>query len=115
MSWEERRKIIERIREVLESLDFVEYAIVYGGFVGSKYFRDIDIGIFVSKDKPSLDEELQYAFKVEEALRKKLKLQIPFDVRVLNNAPKEFVENILENHIVVKSNKKNKCKLKAQT
>ncbi|OYT56313.1 MAG: hypothetical protein B6U76_04080 [Desulfurococcales archaeon ex4484_217_2] len=66
MAFEERRRVLEKIREVLESLDFVEFAVVYGGFVKSKYFRDIDVGIFVSKSKPTLSEDMKTYW---EALR----------------------------------------------
>jgi len=67
MSCEGKEKIIEEIRKALEDLGFAISAIVYGGFVKSEYFWDTDVGIFVSKGKPNLDEELEYAFKVDEA------------------------------------------------
>ena len=101
MPYEERKKVIERIKSVLEQLDCIELVVVFGGFVKSRYFKDIDVGVIVKNDVNSLDKELSYMVEIEESIRKKLKIEIPVDIRILNTAPPDFKRKVLKEGIII--------------
>ncbi|ADM28121.1 conserved hypothetical protein [Ignisphaera aggregans DSM 17230] len=48
MSFDEREKIIEFIRQILEKEEYIELAVIHGGFLASKVFRDIDIAVYIN-------------------------------------------------------------------
>ncbi len=79
---EEKIRIKEKIKEILEKSKFVEFAFLHGSFVERKYFNDIDIAIWVKKEKKrdieKLEEELDYV------------IDFPIDLKILNSAPPLF-------------------------
>ncbi len=90
LSPEEKLKILEKIREELEKHEEIKLAIVYGSFLKSYPFRDIDIAVYVVTDKDLLD----YKFELEEKLENKI--SYPVDIAILNEAPPWFVRKVLK-------------------
>ncbi len=92
-----REKIIETIKEELEKRENILFAYIFGSFVNSEKYDDIDIAIYISNfdRKKALDIE----FELERILEDKLKRS--FDVRIINEAPLGFVYNVLRNKIIV--------------
>ena len=43
---DERKNIIEKLRKFFSKREEIILAIIYGGFMSSKIFRDIDIAVF---------------------------------------------------------------------
>ena len=58
---EEREKIAAKLAEILREREEVEVALVFGGFVTSEVFRDIDVAVFtayrVKEDQDYLYED----------------------------------------------------------
>lgn len=92
-----KEKIIEIIREELEKRENILFAYIFGSFVDSEKYNDIDIAIYVSNF--NREKVLDMEFELERILEDKL--NISFDVRIINEAPLGFVYNVLKNKIIV--------------
>jgi predicted nucleotidyltransferase len=80
----EREAIVCRLRELLERVEGISFAYIYGGFVKRDKFRDVDIAIWVE------DPSRAHEYEVDLAVKLSLTLGIPVDVHVLNEAPLPF-------------------------
>jgi len=94
---QDRQLITGEISSLLEKKKDIIFAYIYGSFVRSDKFSDIDIGIFVRK-KRSL-EPLNYEFKFEKEIQSFIHL--PVDVRIINHAPLSFVYNVIKEGILI--------------
>ena len=77
---------------VLKRRNEIEFAYLHGSFLEGD-FRDIDLAIYLNKLKTKKD-----ALEYELALERELEniVNIPVDVRVLNNAPLSFRFNTIK-------------------
>jgi len=73
-------KKIKKIREFLDSQKKIIFAYLYGSFINSKNFRDIDIAVYL-KDKVSFKFIVNLKIKLSKALN--LPCDI-LDIRILN-------------------------------
>jgi len=98
MPFEERERIIEVVKRLLEDDECVAVAVVHGGFLSSEVFRDIDVAVHLGECVDP-DRRLLYV----EALREKLEkaVGIGVDVQVLNEAPPAFVYRVLKEGRVI--------------
>ncbi|HDI74644.1 MAG: hypothetical protein DRJ52_03650 [Thermoprotei archaeon] len=64
-----RKKILHKVALALGKNEEIIFAVVYGGFLGSKVFRDIDIAIFTGYKVPYED-----IWSYTESLAKNLKV-----------------------------------------
>ena len=73
-------------------------AVVYGGFVKNKFFRDIDLALFTGYKIP-----YNKAFEYEDLLREELeeKLGFPFDVSLIDYAPSWFRVEALNGIVII--------------
>jgi len=85
-----KKKIAKQIQDVLMSRDEIVFAYIYGSFVSSRKFRDIDIAVFVDPKKVKSKDMLDY----ELELGSELVFPCPVDVHMLNNAPVSFQHNV---------------------
>ncbi len=92
-----REKIIEEIKSELVKKENILFAYIFGSFVNSNNYKDIDIGIYISDF--DMDKALDLEFELERILEDKI--QKSFDVRVINKAPLGFIYNILKGKIVI--------------
>jgi len=87
----EKEKIIEVISSCLSNqYEKVITAYLFGSFLQSMSFKDIDIGIIVTKN---LSHLLSFELETEGKLQSIIKY--PVDVRVLNQAPISFSQNVI--------------------
>lgn len=100
MSQNDRQKIAEKIKKILFSEKEVIFAYVFGSFLDSPSFRDIDVGIYVENiaKENVFDKELEMAKKISEACG----LPVDYiDAKILNFAPSHFLNNIFKNGTVL--------------
>lgn len=105
MSQNDRQEIAEKIKKILFSEKEVIFAYVFGSFLDSPSFRDIDVGIYVDNiaKENVFDKELEMAKKISEACG------LPsdyIDVKILNFAPSHFLNNIFKNGTLIFSKNK---------
>ena len=86
----QKENIIKDIVSALTKHDEIVLAYVFGSFVHSGHFSDIDLGILV---KEKLVTPLNIELKLEIALEDIV--HYPVDVRILNHAPLSFCQNVI--------------------
>lgn len=101
LSRKEKDALIGKISDILKTKEDMTFAYIFGSFVSEDYFKDIDIGIFISSQRliSPLRIELEMESELQDAIH------IPVDVRIINNAPLPFVYNILKSgHLIADKN-----------
>ncbi|MHA1589125.1 MAG: nucleotidyltransferase domain-containing protein [Candidatus Njordarchaeales archaeon] len=89
----EKEKVVKLLLKALKGRKEVLLAVVFGGFVKSSIFRDIDIAVFTGYTIPYNKVE-----EYEEELSRNLEklVELPVDVRVIDYAPPWFRIKALE-------------------
>ncbi len=86
----EKEKIIKKISScIFEQYEEILTVYIFGSFISARYFSDIDIGIIAAMD---LSKPLEFELELENRLEKVIKF--PVDVRILNQAPISFAQNV---------------------
>jgi predicted nucleotidyltransferase len=91
----ERSAIRDQIAAELSQYPDVLFAYVYGSFVESEAFHDVDIGVYLPTGQTNGD----IAADLSQHLSGKVKL--PVDVRILNVAPVSFRFHVLRGKCLV--------------
>jgi predicted nucleotidyltransferase len=86
---EEKQKVLEKIKMVLEKDDEIVFAIVHGSFIERDSFRDIDIAIWIKNPEKALQYTISLPNKIEAETK------FPIDIQVLNEAPLPFKHHFL--------------------
>lgn len=89
LSQEERGAIRDQIAAELSHEPDVLFAYVYGSFLESETFHDIDIGIHLSTDQTSGDIAAHLSATLSRTVT------FPVDVRILNAVPVSFLFHVL--------------------
>lgn len=93
MEKEKRQEIIEKTKEILAKKEEVVFAFVFGSFLNSPSFHDIDFGIYIKGINK--DEFSDYELKVSREIADECSLSFDiFEVKILNFAPIPFLNNI---------------------
>jgi hypothetical protein len=79
--------IFEKIKSFFLQREEILLVYLYGSFLKTNQWNDVDIALFVKKEK--LKEKLKYTLRLCAELNKMLNIKEP-DVRILNNAPLYF-------------------------
>ena len=96
MNREERQRIEERLAAELARDRSVAFAYLYGSFVESQPFHDIDVGVYLE----NLQADRLTATALDLAQRLSGTARIPVDVRILNVAPVSFLYHVLRDQLV---------------
>ena len=86
-----KKDIIITIKEILISRNEIIAAFIYGSFLYTEDYDDIDVGVFTNCTFHGL-EKPDYEFELEQLLSKKLTSKI--DLRVIDDAPDKFLYNV---------------------
>lgn len=86
---EEKQKVLEKIKMVLEKDDEVVFAIVHGSFIERDSFRDIDIAVWIKNSEKAIQYTVSLPNKIEAETK------FPIDIQVLNEAPLPFKHHVL--------------------
>jgi predicted nucleotidyltransferase len=97
LSETDRKKIIKKIKDILEKISEISFAFTHGSFVKGGHFRDIDIAIFLDQIPESL---IDYELSLETELMSTIGTY-QVDVRVLNRAPLSFKFNVIKNGTIL--------------
>ncbi|MCS7364696.1 MAG: nucleotidyltransferase domain-containing protein [archaeon GB-1867-035] len=80
----EKAELIAKLEEILLNDDEIIFAYLYGSFIEEREFRDIDLAIWLKNPKKAF----QYTVNISTKLQ--IKLNIPIDIHILNEAPLPF-------------------------
>ena len=94
----ERDRVVKALAKALSGREEIVLAVVFGGFVKSEVFRDIDVAVFTRYTIPYDRVEV-----FEEELSKYLEsiVGLPVDVRVIDYAPSWFRVRALNGVVLV--------------
>lgn len=84
MSTMEKEGLLDELKRMLEKVDSIVFAYVYGGFVERGFFRDVDVAVWINSSEEAFGLEIDLSSKLEA------KLKVPIDIHVLNEAPLPF-------------------------
>lgn len=94
----EKRRMTTIIADTLQADGRVVFAYLYGSFLTESSFRDIDVFLFLNTAGEPFQASVSVKEKLAEAFTKAGLPKVPadlFDVRVINDAPYDFVIDIL--------------------
>ena len=92
---EERERIVREIRRALSEVGGVVFAYLHGGFVERRFFRDVDVAVWLE------DPGDRRLVEVDLPARLEAELGIPIDVRVLNEAPLPFRHHVFSRGVLL--------------
>jgi len=96
MNREERHRIEQCLAAELTGDRSVTFAYLYGSFVESQPFHDIDVGVYLE----NVQGDRVTATALDLAQRLSDRARIPVDVRILNVAPVSFLYHVLRGQLV---------------
>jgi predicted nucleotidyltransferase len=96
MNREERERIEQCLAAELAGDRSVTFAYLYGSFVESQPFHDIDVGVYLE----NVQADRVTATALDLAQRLSDRAQMPVDVRILNFAPVSFLYHVLRGQLV---------------
>jgi len=100
LSQNERRKVADKIKQTLLADKEVVFAYIFGSFISSPSFRDVDVGIYlknISKEE-IFEKEVEMSKKIADACG----LPIDFiDAKIINFAPSHFLNNIFKSGMIL--------------
>ena len=96
----DRKEIIKKIGNVISRFDDVDIAYIFGSFLGSDSFNDIDIALFLSKELTPYNR-FKYAMEVAGILEKEIQPRFEFDVKILNYSTIEFQHEVIRKGVLV--------------
>ena len=79
----------KKIGAVLTRFQEIEFAYLFGSFLESDAFNDVDIALYLSKDLGPY-KALKLSLVVERVMAKEIEPRCEFDVKILNHAPIVF-------------------------
>ncbi len=94
---EERGSVEETLAGMLATERGVTFAYLYGSFVESESFHDVDVGVYLADVQP--DQMTAAALELGQRLSERVHL--PVDVRVLNGAPDSFLYHVLQGRLLL--------------
>jgi len=97
------QEIEKAAKEAFSKKEEVIVAYIYGSFLKSNHFEDVNIGILVKDD---CDIGPFYEAKIPGEFERRLKLK--FDVRILNGRPARFLFSVLKNSKLIYSKDEHK-------
>ena len=93
----QRERVAGQICAELTGEAGVVFAYLYGSFVESPWYRDVDVGVYVEAAEP--DQASAKALDLSGRLSERVGL--PVDVRALNGAPVSFLFHVLRGQLLV--------------
>lgn len=92
----QKEDIFKRIASALNGHEEIAVAYVFGSFNDSNVFSDIDIAVLTAENMADcLNYELNLELELEDAVK------YPVDVRVINNAPLAFCQNVIRHGRII--------------
>ena len=92
--------ITRKIGEALTRFKEIDFAYLFGSFLESDTFNDVDIALYLSKDLGPY-KALKLSLVVERVMAKEIEPRCEFDVKILNHAPIVFQYEIIKTGKVV--------------
>lgn len=97
-------EIANAFREIFSEKKEIIASYLYGSFLYSEFYEDIDIGLLINnRFKPNVMYEVKLAGKLENKFKDAFGIFKPMDVRVLNGKSLRFLFSLLKNSKLIYS------------
>lgn len=96
----DKKEIERKIGEVTSRFEDVDIAYLFGSFLVSEKFGDIDVAIVLTRDLIPY-KRFKFAMEIARELEKEIKPRFEFDVKILNYSPVEFQHEVLKKGKVI--------------
>lgn len=113
LSGEQRDRIVQKLKDILQASPEIRLALLHGSFLTGGPFRDVDVVLFL--DPHAIDRVGFREYELEQGVRWSVKLGVPIDVRVLNDAPAMFRYHALKGNAVLVRDEEFHDELRART
>jgi len=91
-----KEQIIHEIQSLLIANEKIKAVFIYGSFLNSEHFNDIDIAVFFyDKLENYFDIESELEFYLQKKIQKKI------DLRIVNNAPYSFLYEVFKGRCLI--------------
>jgi predicted nucleotidyltransferase len=94
----EKIALTKRITTYLFQRAEIVFAFLYGSFLTEKFFRDIDVGVFVRNRGPS--GGFSYENKLAYDLEQEFDFLLPLEIRIINAAPVTFIFQVIRGKLL---------------
>jgi predicted nucleotidyltransferase len=94
----DRGRVLAEIERVLSKFKEIDASYVFGSFLKTDGFNDIDVALLVSNELTPY-EKLKFELKVAGELERKIKPRVQFDVKILNYSPIYFQYEVVKNGV----------------
>ena len=101
-------RIIENIRHILTNDNSICAAYLFGSFLRSDTYHDIDLGIYLIQD-PDPYERFKRGNRIGQKVELEIHPRIHVDVRILNNAPVFFTYEVISTGLLLVCTDNTKC------
>ncbi len=107
---EERKEIIQILKEGLDREARILFAYLHGSFVEERPFHDIDVAVYLEDGvEHPLDLALDLALTLEGLLLERTGHHLEVDVRVLNRAPLGFCYHVSRGVLLLSRDDDRRC------
>lgn len=97
MKREEKERLVNRLKGLLEGVEGIVFAYAHGGFVELDTFRDVDVALWVK------DSEEAFNYAVDLSAKLEAEVGVPVDIHVLNDAPLSFRRHVFTKGVLLLS------------
>jgi predicted nucleotidyltransferase len=94
----EMDRILADIEHILSEFKEIDASYVFGSFLKTDGFNDIDVALLVSNELTPY-EKLKFELKVAGELERNIKPRVQFDVKILNYSPVYFQYEVVKNGV----------------
>jgi len=99
MPAEQRDRVIRQLKRLLQPQTEIILALLHGSFRTGGPFRDLDLALLVDRDAVENDAFRRY--ELEQGVRWSTEVNLPVDVRLLNDAPVTFRYHALKGDVLL--------------
>lgn len=89
LSEPDKTQVVKKLESILSSIEGIVFAYLHGSFIERDLFRDIDVAVWIA------DPEKAFEYAVDLSTRLEIRLGLPLDLQVLNEAPLPFKYHVL--------------------
>jgi len=94
----EKEEIKNSLNFSLKEREEIIFAYLYGSFLSARWFRDVDVAVFLDEKRVERKDVLDY--EISLALELERELHLPADVKVLNYAPLRFKYEVTKGEVI---------------
>ena len=96
----DKKEIEKKVGEAISRFEDVAIAYIFGSFLDSEKFNDIDVAIVLNRELNAYNR-FKFAMGIARELEKEIKPRFEFDIKILNYSPIDFQHEVLKKGILI--------------